>query len=146
MQKCRKLVFNDEYREVIKGGSSDNVLVNKGFITGNLYETEKARNVITATNRYTSPDQSINYVECHDNATVFDKLYISNVEEGLDGIITRQKNLTITVLLSQEFPLSMRDKNFIELKAGLGILIIHLIILTVLIGIFEIFIKMILMR
>ena len=35
--------FNDEYREVIKGGSSDNVLVNKGFITGNLYETEKAR-------------------------------------------------------------------------------------------------------
>lgn len=59
MQKCRKLVFNDEYREVIKGGSSDNVLVNKGFITGNLYETEKARNVITATNRYTSPTNQL---------------------------------------------------------------------------------------
>ena len=45
--------------------------------------------------------------QCHDNATVFDKLYISNVEEGLDGIITRQKNLTITVLLSQGIPLSL---------------------------------------
>ena len=112
--------FNDEYREVIKGGSSDNVLVNKGFITGNLYETEKARNVITATNRYTSPDQSINYVECHDNATVFDKLYISNVEEGLDGIITRQKNLTITVLLSQGIPFIHAGQEFYRTKGGIG--------------------------
>ena len=112
--------FNDEYREVIKGGSSDNVLVNKGFITGNLYETEKARNVITATNRYTSPDQSINYVECHDNATVFDKLYISNVEEGLDGIITRQKNLTIMVLLSQGIPFIHAGQEFYRTKGGIG--------------------------
>ena len=101
--------FNDEYREVIKG-----------FITGNLYETEKARNVITATNRYTSPDQSINYVECHDNATVFDKLYISNVEEGLDGIITRQKNLTIMVLLSQGIPFIHAGQEFYRTKGGIG--------------------------
>ena len=112
--------FNDEYREVIKGGSSDSVLVNKGFITGNLYETERARNVITAINRYSSPDQSINYVECHDNATVFDKLYVSNVEEGLNGILERQKNLTIMVLLSQGIPFIHAGQEFYRTKGGIG--------------------------
>lgn len=112
--------FNDEFREVIKGGSSDGVLVNKGFITGNLYETERARNCIMACNRYTSPDQSINYVECHDNATIFDKLYISNVEEGLNGILERQKNLTIVTLLSQGIPFIHAGQEFYRTKGGIG--------------------------
>lgn len=111
--------FNDEYREVIKGSSSDSILVNKGFITGNLYETEKARNVIVG-HRYSSPDQSVNYVECHDNATVFDKLYISNVEEGLYGILNRQKNLTIMVLLSQGIPFIHAGQEFYRTKGGIG--------------------------
>ena len=112
--------FNDEFREVIKGGSSDGVLVNKGFITGNLYETERARNCIMACNRYTSPDQSINYVECHDNATIFDKLYISNVEEGLNEILERQKNLTIVTLLSQGIPFIHAGQEFYRTKGGIG--------------------------
>lgn len=111
--------FNDEYREVIKGGSGDFVLVNKGFITGNLYETERAKNIITGLNRYSQPDQSINYVECHDNATVFDKLYISNVEEGLDGILNRQKNLTIMTLLSQGIPFIHAGQEFYRTKGGI---------------------------
>ncbi|MFQ6794217.1 MAG: type I pullulanase [Thomasclavelia sp.] len=112
--------FNDEFREVIKGGSSDGVLVNKGFVTGNLYETERARNCILGCNRYTTPDQSINYVECHDNATVFDKLYISNVEEGLNGILNRQKNLTIVTLLSQGIPFIHAGQEFYRTKGGIG--------------------------
>lgn len=110
--------FNDEFRETIKGGSSDFVLVNKGFVTGNLYETEHAKNVISGLNRYSSPDQSINYVECHDNATVFDKLYISNVEEGLIGILNRQKNLTIMTLLAQGIPFIHAGQEFYRTKGG----------------------------
>ena len=112
--------FNDEFRDVVKGGSSDGVLVNKGFVTGNLYETERARNVLTACNRYTTPDQSINYVECHDNATVFDKLYISNVEEGLNGILNRQKNLTIVTLIAQGVPFIHAGQEFYRTKGGIG--------------------------
>lgn len=108
--------FNDEFRETIKGGSGDFVLVNKGFVTGNLYETEHAKNVISGLNRYSRPDQSINYVECHDNATVFDKLYISNVEEGLKGILNRQKNLTIMTLLSQGIPFIHAGQEFYRTK------------------------------
>lgn len=110
--------FNDEFREVIKGGSGDFVLVNKGFITGNLYETEHAKNVISGLNRYSRPDQSINYVECHDNATIFDKLYISNVEEGLDGILNRQKNLTIMTLLAQGIPFIHAGQEFYRTKGN----------------------------
>lgn len=111
--------FNDEFREVMKGGSSDFVLVNKGFITGNLYETEHAKNVVSGLNRYTRPDQSINYVECHDNATIFDKLYISNVEEGLSGILNRQKNLTIMTLLAQGIPFIHAGQEFYRTKGGI---------------------------
>lgn len=111
--------FNDEFREVMKGGSSDFVLVNKGFITGNLYETEHAKNVVSGLNRYSRPDQSINYVECHDNATIFDKLYISNVEEGLSGILNRQKNLTIMTLLAQGIPFIHAGQEFYRTKGGI---------------------------
>ncbi|WP_297671607.1 type I pullulanase [Thomasclavelia sp.] len=110
--------FNDTFREVIKGGSGDSVLVNKGFVTGNLYETQKARDVINGLNCYSRIDQSINYVECHDNATVFDKLYISNVEEGLDGILNREKNLTIVTLLSQGIPFIHAGQEFYRTKGG----------------------------
>lgn len=120
--------FNDEFREVMKGGSSDFVLVNKGFITGNLYETEHAKNVVSGLNRYSRPDQSINYVECHDNATIFDKLYISNVEEGLSGILNRQKNLTIMTLLAQGIPFIHAGQEFYRTK---GEYIIHIILLII---------------
>lgn len=111
--------FNDVFRDVIKGGSGDSVLVNKGFVTGNLYETERAKNIINGLGRYSSVDQSINYVECHDNATVFDKLCISNVEEGLDGILNRQKNLTIITLLAQGIPFIHAGQEFYRTKGGI---------------------------
>ena len=110
--------FNDTFREVLKGGSGDSVLVNKGFVTGNLYETQRARDVINGLSFYSKVDQSINYVECHDNATVFDKLYISNVEEGLDGILNREKNLTIITLLSQGIPFIHAGQEFYRTKGG----------------------------
>lgn len=47
-------------------------------------------------------------------------MYISNVEEGLDGIITRQKNLTIMVLLSQGIPFIHAGQEFYRTKGGIG--------------------------
>lgn len=110
--------FNDSFREIIKGGSGDSVLANKGFVCGNLYETKRALEVVLGTYYYSSPDQSINYVECHDNATVFDKLCVSNIEEGLEGILNRQKNLTIVTLLAQGIPFIHAGQEFYRTKGG----------------------------
>ena len=46
-------------------------------------------------------DQSINYVECHDNATTFDKFAISNGDEPLETRKKRQLMLNVALILSQ---------------------------------------------
>ena len=46
-----------------------------------MYNCEIGGECMKNTNRYSYVDQSINYVECHDNATTFDKFAISNGDE-----------------------------------------------------------------
>ena len=74
--------FNDQFRDVIKGGTFDKY--SKGFIMNEYYKDD-LNNVLCAClikNRYDNASQSINYVECHDNQTLFDKIsYFSDNEE-----------------------------------------------------------------
>ena len=74
--------FNDQFRDVIKGGTFDKY--SKGFIMNEFYKDD-LNNVLCACllkKRYDNASQSINYVECHDNQTLFDKIsYFSDNEE-----------------------------------------------------------------
>lgn len=74
--------FNDQFRDVIKGGTFDKY--SKGFIMNEYYQGD-LNNVLCACllkNRYDNASQSINYVECHDNQTLFDKIsYFSDNDE-----------------------------------------------------------------
>lgn len=74
--------FNDQFRDVIKGGTFDKY--SKGLVL-NEYNQDDLNNVLCACllkNRYAKASQSINYVECHDNQTLYDKLsYFSDNEE-----------------------------------------------------------------
>lgn len=74
--------FNDQFRDVIKGGTFDKY--SKGFIMNEFYKDD-LNNVLCACllkNRYDNASQSINYVECHDNQTLFDKIsYFSDNDE-----------------------------------------------------------------
>ena len=75
------------------------------------------------TNRYSYVDQSINYVECHDNATTFDKFAISNGDEPLE---TRKKRqLMLRLFYHMEFLLFIVVKSSIVVKMDLEIRIIH---------------------
>ena len=74
--------FNDQFRDVIKGSTFNRY--EKGFIF-NTYYHEDLNNVLCGCmikNRYDSFAQSINYVECHDNQTIYDKIsYFDDNEE-----------------------------------------------------------------
>ena len=74
--------FNDQFRDVIKGSTFNRY--EKGFIF-NTYYKEDLNNVLCACmikNRYDNIAQSINYVECHDNQTLYDKIsYFDDNEE-----------------------------------------------------------------
>ena len=75
--------FNDKFRDVIKGSTFNRY--DSGFISGNTSNTDAIDDVLCASllhNRYELISQSINYVECHDNQTLFDKLtYFSDNED-----------------------------------------------------------------
>ena len=75
--------FNDRFRDAVKGSTFNRY--EKGLILGNSIDHGLIDDVLCGSilcNRYASTNQSINYVECHDNQTLFDKLsYFSDNEE-----------------------------------------------------------------
>lgn len=71
--------FNDFFRDTLKG-SSYSLNDDRGYLLGNGYRYEDFINSFKGKYRdiykFVSPLQSINYVECHDNATLYDKISI----------------------------------------------------------------------
>lgn len=112
--------FNDLYRDTLKGGSSDDALETQGYFTGNFLNCDLAGQCIMNTNRYSYVDQSINYLECHDNATLADKISKSNQSETYEIRKKRQLLLNIMLVLSQGIPFFHAGQEFYISKHGMG--------------------------
>ena len=77
--------FNDQFRDGIKGSTFH---INKrGFAFGGYVDCHHLQYIASGsllsmkeTGLFLEPAQSINYVECHDNMTMWDKLMRSNEE------------------------------------------------------------------
>ncbi len=67
--------FNDYFRNIIGGSFSGN----KGFILGDNLEIVQLKDMLIDGSKLTMPflsyHQSINYLECHDNCTLYDKVF-----------------------------------------------------------------------
>ena len=75
--------------------------------------------VANRTRLFDRPGKSINYIECHDNHTVWDKLKESNKEDNRDVRIKRQKLLLSVTLLAQGIPFIHSGQEFCRTKNGL---------------------------
>ena len=67
--------FNDTFRDLVKGATFGN---EAGYISGNLEYKNQVEFVMSGSifnDKFDTPLQSINYVECHDNQTLYDKLF-----------------------------------------------------------------------
>jgi pullulanase len=110
--------FNDRFRETIKGKTFEPTV--PGFTTGSTANLEMVEQMIlgSALNRhlfkYTS--QSINYVECHDNMTFYDKA----VTMTKDPVLLKQQALLAIamVILSQGVPFLHSGQEFLRTKYG----------------------------
>lgn len=117
--------FNDFFREHVKGKTSPEEVNVKGYCAGdtNYIEAMKACMIGTSVNNYVrlfnQPTQSINYIECHDNHTVWDKLKESNKEDNRDVRIKRQKLMLGVILLAQGIPFIHSGQEFCRTKNGL---------------------------
>jgi len=88
--------FNDLFRDIGKGENFQDRIAKKGFINGDVsykygFDYIFFGSVLNhAYNpRFKSASQSINYLECHDNNTLFDKYLCSNKEEDTSTLLKR---------------------------------------------------------
>lgn len=112
--------FNDQVRETIKGETFQ--LKQKGFATGQP-ATQKTLNLIQAKNTakaITYPSQSINYVECHDNHTFYDKARVAMKSLPEKNVLQAQKLATSMMVLMQGVPFIHAGQEFYRSKQGEG--------------------------
>jgi pullulanase len=112
--------FNDKTREVIKGATFN--IKQKGYALGSNAFISETKHIIQGSTldkflfRY--PTQSINYVECHDNNTFFDKAKMALPDASLEEIKSRQKLATAMMILSQGIPFIHAGQEFYRSKNG----------------------------
>ncbi len=117
--------FNDSFRDITKGHTFD--LAEKGFINGDFtyqlgFEFAFMGSCVDYCfpHRYISSNQSLNYVECHDNHTIYDKLVHSNEGEDEESLLDRVKLATGACLLSFGVPFIHMGQEIAQSKFGLG--------------------------
>ena len=103
--------FNDSYRDIVKGPSSVFNLHEKGYICGNVdyqfgldYAFHAGVLKLSYDPMFDNANQSINYLECHDNNTLFDKLLVSNAKEEEKMLLDRVMLANSILLLSFGVP------------------------------------------
>jgi pullulanase len=115
--------FNDRIRNAVKGNQF--FAESRGFVGGEKVELEVKKGVAAAVyyddtiNSYAlEPDQSINYVECHDNRTLWDRLQLVNTSETDEELTRMHRLASAIVLTSQGIPFLHAGQEFMRSKNG----------------------------
>ncbi|MFX3623104.1 MAG: type I pullulanase [Ectobacillus sp.] len=114
--------FNDRFRDQIKGGTFD--IYHRGYALGGAVNIEEIKRLIAGSipfeahehSLFVEPNQTINYVESHDNSTLWDKLLESNKEENEEIRKRRHRLATTITLLSQGIPFIHAGQEFFRTK------------------------------
>ncbi len=133
-QLSRIATFNDDFRDALKGNHGDKK--SKGFVSGlNLREEGIKFGIAGAVYHpqinygyidtvhepwAAEPEQCINYVSCHDNYTLWDKLKQSLPKASDEELRRRVKLAGALVLTSQGVPFLDAGVEFCRTKGGNG--------------------------
>jgi len=123
--------FSDDLRDAIKGKDSE-----KGFVSGDPWLKESIKYGIVASTPHpqinyknlhyshepwaAEPYQTINYVSCHDDHTLFDRLKHINPEASEEEIIKMDKLSQAIVLTSQGVAFLHSGAEMLRTKQGVG--------------------------
>ena len=133
MQQLPKIAaFNDDLRDGLKGSVFEDT--STGFVSGAKNKEESIKFGIVGAIQHpqinydsvnysnapwtNEPWQSINYVSCHDNHTLFDKLKISCPDASKDELIAMDKLANAIVLTSQGTPFLHAGTEMLRTKNG----------------------------
>jgi pullulanase len=127
-------VFSDDMRDGIKGGWSD--IKSKGFVSGAPRNAESVKFGIVGSVQHpgvdytkvnyskaawaAQPYQTINYVSCHDDNTLWDRLKISNPDASEADLIKMDKLSNAIVLTSQGVAFLHAGAEMLRTKQGVA--------------------------
>lgn len=106
--------FNDRIRDCIKGDVFN--IYDKGFATGKASMEEELKKCILG--NYIPSNQSVNYVSCHDNHTLWDKINLSSKDESFDIKKKMVKLCAAIILTSPGIPFIYSGEEFCRTKNG----------------------------
>ena len=119
--------FNDRFRDVSKGKSDEGGIAIRGYLLGDTNYRDGFKHVILGSSvplafapMFVTPDQSINFVECHDNFTLYDKIVAACPDDRPSEIIKRIKLCNAAVLLSRGIPFFHEGQEIGHSKDGDG--------------------------
>lgn len=109
--------FNDNIRDGVKGSTFENI--GCGFVSKKpFFEKKVIDNILYPFKYYpyVFPKQLIQYVEAHDNLTLYDQLKITLKDENEENILKRHLLATSIVLLSFGIPFIHSGQEFARTK------------------------------
>jgi len=108
--------FSDHFRDTIKQTIVQGSRLDKELATSWLENVLTANVGLTGEPHFLAPHQAINYVECHDNATVFDYFDIQNPNISLRQRLASSRLALHIVLLAQGVPFLHSGQEFYRTK------------------------------
>lgn len=126
--------FGDDMRDGLKGGFSD--VKSKGFVSGQPGTAESVKFGIAGAVQHpqinytkvnyskapwaAQPSQAIDYVSCHDDNTLFDRLKIANPDATEEQLIKMDKLSQTAVLTAQGVAFLHSGAEFLRTKRGVA--------------------------
>lgn len=109
--------FNDFFRNTLKGSNFDDD--ESGLVSGNLDFIDAGKAVLAGVMaNFYDPVQSINYVECHDDHTLWDRIKINNPSDSDEMLQKRHLLATSMTIFAQGIPFLHGGQDFFRSKQG----------------------------
>ena len=118
--------FSDDFRDTIKGNNFKDA--DRGYVNGVSGNEDFVKEVMCGRiphpqlpnlNKFAwteSPQQTVNYVEAHDNLTLWDKLYYTNSTDSMENRKRMDKMSAAMVYLAQGIPFIQAGQEFLRSK------------------------------
>ena len=100
-------MFNDYFRETIIS-----------YVSGNDSIRQDVKNVLSCSSNYLNHHQSINYVECHDQYTFFDRMLIYKKDDSMEDRVRKCKLALGLVMIARGIPFIHSGQEFLRTKNG----------------------------
>ncbi len=114
-------VFNDHYRNALKGNPFG---WEAGYIIDGAHRDAVKQGIMGGVFDFTEhPVESINYVECHDNQTLWDRInWVTRDDNRIhyEDRVLMDKLAAVLIMVSQGVPFIQAGQEFLRTKGGVG--------------------------